>query len=107
MKWVVFFSEILDTLCSRTLVDIAGHRIVKSGNLLTNGEASDDRKAETLQRSWIEASATQKGKRPGVALNIPRAHYAELFGPTTGDVVTLGDTSLKLKVEKGLHLVWR
>src|SRR6266403_4747228 len=29
-----------------------------------------------------------------------RAHYAEMFGPTTGDRVRLGDTSLMLEVEK-------
>jgi urease subunit alpha len=29
-----------------------------------------------------------------------RAHYADMFGPTTGDQVRLGDTSLFLEVEK-------
>ncbi|HTI70885.1 MAG TPA: urease subunit alpha [Candidatus Limnocylindria bacterium] len=29
-----------------------------------------------------------------------RAHYAEMFGPTKGDRVTLGDTSLVLEVER-------
>src|SRR5712675_2330361 len=29
-----------------------------------------------------------------------RAHYADMFGPTTGDKVRLGDTSLVLEVEK-------
>ncbi|HTX20516.1 MAG TPA: urease subunit alpha [Candidatus Aquilonibacter sp.] len=29
-----------------------------------------------------------------------RAHYADMFGPTTGDKVRLGDTSLMLEVEK-------
>jgi len=29
-----------------------------------------------------------------------RSHYAEMFGPTTGDKVRLGDTSLILEVEK-------
>ena len=34
-----------------------------------------------------------------------RAHYAEMFGPTTGDKVRLGDTSLFLEVEKD-HTVY-
>src|SRR5579862_8741404 len=34
-----------------------------------------------------------------------RAHYAEMFGPTTGDKVRLGDTSLVLEVEKD-HTVY-
>ncbi|MCD6049779.1 MAG: ureC [Verrucomicrobia bacterium] len=29
-----------------------------------------------------------------------RSHYAEMFGPTTGDKLTLGDTSLVLQVER-------
>src|SRR3954467_15816962 len=29
-----------------------------------------------------------------------RRHYAEMFGPTTGDKVRLGDTSLILEVER-------
>src|SRR5947207_14195816 len=29
-----------------------------------------------------------------------RSHYAEMFGPTTGDKVRLGDTSLIAEVEK-------
>ncbi len=34
-----------------------------------------------------------------------RAHYADMFGPTTGDKVRLGDTSLILEVEKD-HTVY-
>jgi urease subunit alpha len=34
-----------------------------------------------------------------------RSHYAEMFGPTTGDKVRLGDTSLYLEVEKD-HTVY-
>jgi urease subunit alpha len=35
-----------------------------------------------------------------MALMTKRSHYAEMFGPTTGDKVRLGDTSLMLEVEK-------
>jgi urease subunit alpha len=34
-----------------------------------------------------------------------RRHYAEMFGPTTGDLVRLGDTSLVLQVERD-HTVY-
>src|ERR1051325_5009436 len=34
-----------------------------------------------------------------------RTHYADMFGPTTGDKVRLGDTSLVLEVEKD-HAVY-
>src|SRR3954453_10719487 len=35
-----------------------------------------------------------------MAHTIQRRHYADMFGPTTGDKVRLGDTSLVLEVEK-------
>jgi urease subunit alpha len=34
-----------------------------------------------------------------MAHNMKRSHYADMFGPTTGDRVRLGDTSLMLEVE--------
>src|ERR1051325_1068140 len=37
--------------------------------------------------------------------NMNRRHYAEMFGPTTGDKVRLGDTSLLLEVERD-HTVY-
>jgi len=35
-----------------------------------------------------------------MAYRIKRSHYAEIYGPTTGDKLRLGDTSLVLEVEK-------
>ena len=32
--------------------------------------------------------------------SVPRAHYAEMFGPTTGDRIRLADTELIIEVEK-------
>jgi len=32
--------------------------------------------------------------------SLPRAHYAEMFGPTTGDRIRLADTELVIEVEK-------
>lgn len=86
-----------------TLVDIAGHRIVTSGNLLTDGHASEDRRAATLARVLERGFGHEaEARRAGAPLHLERAHYAELFGPTTGDIVSLGDTSLKIKVERDL-----
>ncbi|MGH8311298.1 MAG: urease subunit alpha, partial [Steroidobacteraceae bacterium] len=33
-------------------------------------------------------------------MKIPRASYANLYGPTTGDRVRLGDTGLILQIER-------
>ncbi|KAH8046462.1 urease [Aureococcus anophagefferens] len=57
-----------------SLVDIAGGRVVTSGNLLTDGPATADREAEVMARV--------------------------LYGPTVGDVVRLGDTDLTVRVER-------
>ena len=35
-----------------------------------------------------------------MSYRIKRSHYAEIYGPTTGDKLRLGDTSLVLEVEK-------
>jgi urease subunit alpha len=35
-----------------------------------------------------------------MAFKLKRKHYAEMFGPTTGDKIRLGDTSLILEVER-------
>src|SRR6201988_3802437 len=40
-----------------------------------------------------------------MAHKMKRSHYAEMFGPTTGDRVKLGDTSLVLQVERD-HTVY-
>ena len=90
-----------------TLVDIAGARVVRSGNNLTDGAASPDRLAETLERVAARGFLHEPEANPkaGAALELPRASYAELFGPTTGDVVRLADTSLSIKVEKD-HTVY-
>jgi len=90
-----------------TLVDIAGARVVRSGNNLTDGAASPDRLAETLERVAARGFLHEPEANPkaGAALELPRASYAELFGPTTGDVVRLADTSLFIKVEKD-HTVY-
>src|SRR5271163_3711652 len=32
--------------------------------------------------------------------SLPRAHYAEMFGPTTGDRIRLADTELIIEIEK-------
>jgi len=40
-------------------------------------------------------------------MRINRDRYAELFGPTTGDRIRLGDTSLIVEVERDTTKSWR
>jgi len=37
-----------------------------------------------------------------MVLKIPRKQYAELYGPTKGDRIRLGDTDLIIEIEKDL-----
>lgn len=85
-----------------TLVDIGGTQRVVSGNLLTNGVATSDRHDEIMDRvvsqgfSHAPADTVPAGK-PYI---MPRPAYADMYGPTTGDRVILGDTALVIQVEK-------
>ena len=87
-----------------TLVDIAGERVVRGGNNLTNGPATPDRLDEVMKR--VEDGGFKHKKQATVTAGKPlildRANYVEIFGPTTGDLVQLGDTSLMLQVEDDL-----
>ena len=38
-----------------------------------------------------------------MVLKIPRKQYVELYGPTKGDRVRLGDTDLIIEIEKDLQ----
>ena len=40
-----------------------------------------------------------------MAYEIKRSTYAEIYGPTTGDRLRLGDTGLVLEVEHDLSLI--
>lgn len=87
-----------------TLVEIGGHQNVVTGNRLTDGPATADRIDEIMGRveaggfQHVEASELPEGT-PYV---LERSSYADMYGPTTGDCVALGDTNLKVRVEKDL-----
>jgi urease len=85
-----------------TLVDIGGNQIVISGNLLTNGAITDV--------DGIMKRVTEHGFGHEQAQSVPqgrpylleRSAYADMYGPTVGDKVVLGDTNLIIRVEKDL-----
>ncbi|KAL5526948.1 URE1 [Sanghuangporus sanghuang] len=88
-----------------TLVSIAGHKIISGGNLLASGVVDFGRTGD------IVAALVQKGfshtPEPGALelsmdTSVARETYVSMFGPTVGDRVRLGDTSLWIEVEKDL-----
>eukprot|EP00545_Synedropsis_sp_CCMP1620_P004768 CAMPEP_0119004840 /NCGR_PEP_ID=MMETSP1176-20130426/1384_1 /TAXON_ID=265551 /ORGANISM="Synedropsis recta cf, Strain CCMP1620" /LENGTH=800 /DNA_ID=CAMNT_0006956593 /DNA_START=418 /DNA_END=2820 /DNA_ORIENTATION=+ len=84
-----------------TLVDLGGTQTVVTGNLLTNGVASEDRIDEIMERVQERhfGHATAVEVPDGQAYTMTRSAYADMYGPTTGDRVLLGDTSLVICVE--------
>ena len=85
-----------------TLCSIAGARIISGGNNLATGVVDLGRTEQ------IVANLLQRGfghvPEPG-ALEVTadtqmlRETYISMFGPTTGDRIRLGDTSLWIEVE--------
>jgi urease len=91
------------------LCDIGGKKIIRGGNNLADGPATPDRipsvmskvlaqKFSHVQESSAPTATTEAGT--AAAFEMTRAEYAAMFGPTVGDKVRLGDTSLVLEVEK-------
>lgn len=80
-----------------TLVDVGGSQIVKSGNLLSTGKSVDEIMEKVKSGGFKhEDGGVVEGKPHFVS----RSAYADMYGPTVGDQVVLGDTSLVIQVEK-------
>jgi len=85
-----------------TLCEIAGLKVITGGNGLATGvvdlRRSDEIIANILARGF--AHAPEPGAQEiTVDSNLSRASYISMFGPTVGDRVRLGDTSLWIEVE--------
>ena len=53
------------------------------------------------QETWLQGSIGEE-ERKNLVLKLTRKQYTDLFGPTTGDKVRLGDTDLMVQIEKDL-----
>mmetsp|Transcript_4588 Transcript_4588/g.6520 ORF Transcript_4588/g.6520 Transcript_4588/m.6520 type:complete len:838 (-) Transcript_4588:364-2877(-) len=88
-----------------TLVAIGGLGRVVSGNRITDGLVTLDRKNEVLNKltslGFDNTPSTEPLPAiPPPCLTMDRAEYAQSYGPTVGDIIRLGDTELFVKVEK-------
>lgn len=89
-----------------SLVAIGGGRQVRGGNNLCDGPV----KTSIAELAALEAKIGSLGftHKQEIAVRddnafvneVPRQLYARMFGPTTGDLVQLGDTCLVVRVEK-------
>jgi len=86
------------------LVPLAGAREVYGLRGLTEGPLdggrSGDGNGDGNEDAPSSSGAGAEGSLPN--LTIPRTQYAQLYGPTTGDRVRLGDTGLFAEVERDL-----
>lgn len=88
-----------------TLVEIAGARVIRGGNALAPGPVDPGRAAEILERLQLAGFAHAPEPAGDLAFlgdegaALGRDEYAAMFGPTTGDLVRLGNTDLWIRVE--------
>ena len=86
-----------------TLVEIAGNRVIHGGNGLVSGPVNRSNIEEIIAKLKVQkfSHTTQVTDTKEVApFKMDRQAYADMFGPTTGDLVRLGDTELWIRVEK-------
>ncbi|KIV82087.1 urease [Exophiala sideris] len=89
-----------------TLVEIAGHKVIRGGNDLASGVVDlsriDDIVGKLQQAGFAHAPEPAGDLGHIDAFSLTRPDYIGMFGPTTGDIVRLGATDLWIKVEKDL-----
>jgi urease len=86
-----------------TLVEIAGNKVITGGNGLATGPVDLIRLPEIINNIIIQGFMHDANAPllPAPTSNeLDREYYADHFGPTTGDLVRLGDTELWARVEK-------
>lgn len=87
-----------------TLVEIGGRKIVAGGNSLASGVVDLNRAEEIVARlrqgGFAHVEAPVIPMEQVMAATMARSAYATMFGPTTGDIVRLGDTELWIKIEE-------
>jgi urease len=80
-----------------TMVEIGGTQSVVMGNRLSNTGDADAILSRVLERGFRHKAAASVPD--GKAFVMERSAYADMYGPTVGDQVVLGDTNLKIRVE--------
>ncbi|KAG9235925.1 hypothetical protein BJ875DRAFT_457817 [Amylocarpus encephaloides] len=91
-----------------TLVEIGGNKIIRGGNQVATGKVDLSRVDEIiakLQEGGFAHTPDPAGDAAFIdVVEMEKAVYATMFGPTVGDLVRLGMTDLWIRVEKDLTM---
>ncbi|XP_024025726.1 urease [Morus notabilis] len=91
------------------LVSIGGKRVIRGGNAIVDGPVDDAKWEEVLEalsargfgnNEEENASEGITGENLDFTAVISREAYANIYGPTTGDKIRLGDTNLYAEIER-------
>jgi urease len=82
-----------------TLVDVGGNRKIYGGNNLHHGSHNIPEIMQRVIAGGFGHEAASATVPDGAAYIMTRSAYADTYGPTVGDKIVLGDTSLEIRVE--------
>nr|GMD24588.1 urease isoform X1 [Ipomoea batatas] len=95
-----------------TLVSIEGKQIIRGGHGIADGPVGARITAvmeAVRERNWqhfeeTNASEGISGREPAFSFRMSHEEYANIYGPTTGDRIRLGDTDLVAEIESDFSL---
>ncbi|KAL8037907.1 hypothetical protein ABFX02_11G068200 [Erythranthe guttata] len=94
---------------SVTLVRIGGEQVIRGGNNIADGQVNDTNITSVMKAVHEgrygfseEANAMEGVIEQGSSFSYSMSHetYANMYGPTTGDKIRLGDTDLFAEIER-------
>ncbi|XP_064938335.1 urease isoform X2 [Musa acuminata AAA Group] len=92
-----------------TLVNIGGGKVIRGGNGLVDGPVNDSYIEKVMENviakgfghaDQSDSSEGVTGTDSNLTTEVSRESYANMYGPTTGDKIRLGDTNLYAEIEK-------
>lgn len=90
-----------------TLVSIGGGKVIRGGNGIADGHVSNVERVMKDEHVKSFGNEEQLDAREGIVevnssltTEVSREAYANMYGPTTGDKIRLGDTDLFAEIEK-------
>ncbi|GFQ07550.1 urease [Phtheirospermum japonicum] len=94
---------------SVTLVSIGGLRIIRGGNNIADGPVDDSKILDVMKAvheggygfsEEVNAREFVIQEGSSFSCSMTHDHYANMYGPTTGDKIRLGDTDLLAEIER-------